>query len=285
MGGISTEEIADANGMTNATFSYQRHRRFSDQLLEVVEKYNIAWYSHDAHLDSGWEISWKVIYTDDAGTKETVYSDWYLLFPAGMLVEAPHVTAPPSISAAGDDDVWSPGERVEIRLTFSERMTVLAYDGMPSIGLILGGTEARRARYHLGNSTDTLIFTYALTQADGSHNSMLVPPNSLALNGGVIRSRENRLDAALTHNAAAVITQSRRQQAANTPATGGPGIDGTALADQTLTATTSGIEDEDGMTGAVFARQQKLSAGDRGHRQSVAYPTSGNSLTKIVPEG
>ncbi len=126
MGGISTEEIADANGMTNATFSYQRHRRFSDQLLEVVEKYNIAWYSHDAHLDSGWEISWKVIYTDDAGTKETVYSDWYLLFPAGMLVEAPHVTAPPSISAAGDDDVWSPGERVEIRLTFSERMTVLA---------------------------------------------------------------------------------------------------------------------------------------------------------------
>ena len=150
MGGISTEEIADANGMTNATFSYQRHRRFSDQLLEVVEKYNIAWYSHDAHLDSGWEISWKVIYTDDAGTKETVYSDWYLLFPAGMLVEAPHVTAPPSISAAGDDDVWSPGETVEIRLTFSERMTVLAYDGMPSIGLILGGTEARRARYHLG---------------------------------------------------------------------------------------------------------------------------------------
>ena len=196
-----------------------------------------------------------MIYTDDAGTKETVYSDWYLLFPAGMLVEAPHVTAPPSISAAGDDDVWSPGETVEIRLTFSERMTVLAYDGMPSIGLILGGTEARRARYHLGNSTDTLIFTYTLTQADGSHNSMLVPPNSLALNGGVIRSRENRLDAALTHNAAAVITQSQRQQAANTPATGGPGIDGTALADQTLTATTPGIEDEDGMTGAVFAYQ------------------------------
>ena len=240
--------------MTNATFSYQRHRRFSDQLLEVVEKYNIAWYSHDAHLDSGWEIRWKVTYTDDDGTKESIYSNWYLLFPAGQAAEAPHVTAPPSISEAGEDKVWSPGETVEIRLTFSERMTVLAYDGMPSIGLELGGTEARRARYHIGNSTDTLVFRYTLTQADGSHNAMVVPPNSLALNGGVIRSREARLDAALTHNGAAVITESQ-QQAANAPATGGPGISGSPLPGQTLTATTSGIQDQDGMTGTVFAYQ------------------------------
>ena len=252
--GISTEEIADADGMTNATFSYQRHRRFADQLLEVVEKYNIAWYSHDAHLDSGWEIRWKVTYTDDDGTKESIYSNWYLLFPAGQAAEAPHVTAPPSISEAGEDKVWSPGETVEIRLTFSERMTVLVYDGMPSIGLELGGTEARRARYHIGNSTDTLVFRYTLTQADGSHNAMVVPPNSLALNGGVIRSREARLDAALTHNGAAVITESQ-QQAANAPATGGPGISGSPLPGQTLTATTSGIQDQDGMTGTVFAYQ------------------------------
>ena len=45
------------------------------------------------------------------------------------------------------------------------------------------------------------------------------------------------------------------QQAANTPATGGPGIDGSPRAGETLTATTSGIADEDGMTGAVFAYQ------------------------------
>ena len=191
--GISIEEIADVDGMTNATVFYQRHRRFADILYEVVDKYNIAWYSHDAHLDSGWEISWKVSYTGDDGTRETMHSNWNLLFPAGMQVDAPHVTATPSISAAGEDKVWSPGETVEIRLTFNERMTVLAYDGMPSIGLNLGGTQARRARYHIGNSTDTLVFRYTLTQADGPHNAMVVPPNRLALNGGVIRSRENRL--------------------------------------------------------------------------------------------
>ena len=41
----------------------------------------------------------------------------------------------------------------------------------------------------------------------------------------------------------------------NTPATGGPGITGTVQAGETLTATTDGIEDEDGLTGAVFAYQ------------------------------
>ena len=51
-----------------------------------------------------------------------------------------------------------------------------------------------------------------------------------------------------------MITQSQ-QQTSNTPATGTPGIDGSPLPGQTLTANTSGIQDEDGMTGAVFAYQ------------------------------
>ena len=46
-----------------------------------------------------------------------------------------------------------------------------------------------------------------------------------------------------------------QHQGVNSPATGGPGIAGSLRAGQTLTATTTGIEDEDGMTGAVFAYQ------------------------------
>ena len=41
----------------------------------------------------------------------------------------------------------------------------------------------------------------------------------------------------------------------NSPATGGPGISGTPLIGETLTATTSGIQDEDGLTDADFAYQ------------------------------
>ena len=44
-----------------------------------------------------------------------------------------------------------------------------------------------------------------------------------------------------------------QQQAANTPATVEPGIDGSPGVGRTLTATTSDIEDEDGLSGAVYA--------------------------------
>ena len=51
-------------------------------------------------------------------------------------------------------------------------------------------------------------------------------------------------------------------QAANSPATGWPGIIGTAQAGETLTATTDYIEDEDGLTGAVFNYQWVRSDAD-----------------------
>ena len=44
-------------------------------------------------------------------------------------------------------------------------------------------------------------------------------------------------------------------QQANSPAAGGPGIQGVARAGETLTATTSGIRDDDGLDNAVFAHQ------------------------------
>ena len=46
-----------------------------------------------------------------------------------------------------------------------------------------------------------------------------------------------------------------QNQAANSPATGGPGIIGNVWAGETLTATTDGIEDEDGLADADFAYQ------------------------------
>ena len=53
----------------------------------------------------------------------------------------------------------------------------------------------------------------------------------------------------------AVYARTGQMQSSNTPATGGPGITGTVGAGETLTATTDLIEDEDGLTSAVFAYQ------------------------------
>ena len=93
--------------------------------------------------------------------------------------EAPAVAGSPALSEAGTDGAWTAGETVEVTLTFSEAVTVDTTDGTPSIGLDLGGTESRRALYLRGSGTTALVFAYTLTDADGSHTSLIVPIDSL----------------------------------------------------------------------------------------------------------
>ena len=119
---------------------------------------------------------------------------------AGALqAEAPTVASAPGVSAAGADGAWSPGETVEVTLAFSEAVNVDAAGGTPTVGLALGGTEARSATYLRGSGTAALVFGYTLADADGAHSSMAVTLNSLALNGGTIRSTSTGADAALSH--------------------------------------------------------------------------------------
>ena len=275
--------IADADGMTKAEasngFSYQ---------WTVIEPGNTTFVSNNrlflfwpSSWNQGTTISWKMTFTDDDGTTETVYSDQVCVVKPCEYQsstqqqqeepqrDAPYVLEPPSLSEPGDDNLWTPGEKVEISVTFDESMTVLAYDGVPSIGLNLGGTDARSAEYDRGNSTNTLVFSYTLTEADGSHNSMVVPANSLRLNDGVIQSRESRVAAVLTHEGKAVIRPPAQEQSdprepgggqieqesSNTLATGAPVIRGTVQVEQTLATSTSDISDADGITKATFSYQ------------------------------
>ena len=120
--------------------------------------------------------------------------------------EAPAITGAPALSEAGTDGVWAPGETAEVTLTFSEAVTVDTTGGTPSVGLSLGGTKARRATYRRGSGTTALVFGYTLTAADGSHSSLLVPIDGLALNGGAIRSQASGADAALGHLGAAKVS-------------------------------------------------------------------------------
>ena len=75
---------------------------------------------------------------------------------------------------------------------------------------------------------------------------------------------------------------SMQNQRANSPATGGPGITGTVQAGETLTATTDGIEDEDGLTGAVFAYQWVRSGADIEGAASSTYTMTGDDEGKAI---
>ena len=86
----------------------------------------------------------------------------------GTQGEAPTITGPPAVSESGTDGAWTAGETVEVMLTFSENIAVDTTGGTPSVGLSLGGTQARSATYLRGNGTTTLVFAYTLTAADGT---------------------------------------------------------------------------------------------------------------------
>ena len=111
-------------------------------------------------------------------------------------VAAPIIEGAPALSDADSDGQWTPGEAVQVTLTFSEDVNVDTTAGAPSIGLQLGGTEARSASYASGSGTKELVFSYTLTDADGTHSSIEVTANSLTLNGGTITSDSSGADAA-----------------------------------------------------------------------------------------
>ena len=118
----------------------------------------------------------------------------------------PTVDGTPSVSGAGTDAQWSVGETVRVTVAFSEAVDVGTNGGTPSVGVELGGssTAARSAAYASGSGTAELVFGYTLVQGDGSHSLMAVTPNSLALNGGTIRSAESQTNAQLAHNGTVV---------------------------------------------------------------------------------
>ena len=116
----------------------------------------------------------------------------------------PTIEGAPAVSDADPDGRWAPGDPVDVTLTFTEAVTVDVTAGTPTLELRLGGSSARRAGYHRGSGTPELVFRYTLTDDDGSHPSLVIPSDSLALNGGTIRSTETHADAELAHEAAAV---------------------------------------------------------------------------------
>ena len=147
---------------------------------------------YDAEYDYYWSTALDWSSTTELGL--------YLSLPAGMgnAMAAATVEGPPVLSEA-DAGPWTSGDTVEVKLTFSREVVVGTTGGTPSIGLRLSGTQAQQALYVSGSGTTVLVFGYTLSDADGSHDSLVVPRDSLALNGGTIRDRLAG-DAALAHD-------------------------------------------------------------------------------------
>ena len=183
-------------------------------------------------------------------------------------------------SSATDDVDWI---RVALRANVHYRFVydvACLHEGIiegiyDSDGALVPDSGSSIARKTDGTCTDlTMAFTapgdgdyYVAVTARGSY----YPENKRHPFGGVYG----------TLKVDGTITTSMGQRA-NNPATGGPGITGTVQAGETLTATTDGIEDEDGLTGAVFAYQWVRSDTDIEGAASSTYTMTGDDEGKPI---
>ncbi|MDE2638964.1 MAG: hypothetical protein OXI03_00110, partial [Chloroflexota bacterium] len=113
--------------------------------------------------------------------------------------DAPSVTAVEVTSDAGDDDTYALGEIITVTVTFSEAVDVT---GAPQLKIDMDPAEwgEKVVDYASGSGTTALAFTHTVVEPNISTQGIAVLANSLALNGGAIRSASSQTAAALAHD-------------------------------------------------------------------------------------
>ena len=101
-------------------------------------------------------------------------------------------------SDPGEDGGYGLNDEIVVELTFNEGVSAT---GTPQLTLDVGGRQRTAGYSGAGASTGQLLFTYTVAEGDADTDGIAVVANSLALNGGTIRSTQGSVDASLTHAA------------------------------------------------------------------------------------
>ena len=243
---VDTSGIVDADGLTNATFTYQWLADDADIAGATGSTYTLA----DA--DEGKAIKVKVSFTDDAGNDETLTS------AATDAVAA----APPENNEATGAPSISGTAQVGETLTVGTSGIVDA-DGLDNAAF---GYQWLADAIDISGATGS---TYTLADADaGKAISVEVSFTDDAGNGETLTSAAT--------DAVEAATQP------NNPATGAPSINGTAQVGEKLTADTSGVADEDGLDAVTFSYQWLAGdsdiSGATGSAYTLADADEGNTV-------
>ena len=223
----STSGIADTDGLTNVTYSYQWIRNDGSSDSDIAGATGPSYTLVDA--DEGKTLKVKVSFADDAGNDEQLSSA-----ATAAVAAAP---PPPNTPATGLSTITGTAQVGE---TLAADTTGIADD----------------------DGLDSAAFSYQWLAADAEINGATVSTYILvaADEGKAIKVQVSFTDDAgndeeLTSTATAAVAAAAAPSPTNTPATGLPTITGTAQVGDTLTAVTTGIEDADGLDSAAFTYQ------------------------------
>ena len=115
--------------------------------------------------------------------------------------EVPHTTRLLQVSSAGNDCLWTPGEKVVVTVNFNEAVTVDTTGGTPSLTLHLATRKPGVFVYDSGSGTRDLKFVYTVPSSVGSFYYLRAYDSTLVTNGGSITSTATGAAADLRHGA------------------------------------------------------------------------------------
>ena len=253
-----TSGIDDEDELTNVAFAYQWMRRDGSGDAAITAATGSTYTLVAA--DEGMSIKVKVSFTDDEGNPETLASD-----PTGAVALDPGpLTVFTVVDASTDPDT---------------PLGALVDGGTLILGNPTGGEYGVRVNTDSSHDDhdDIQKVVLALSGAKTEGKTKWDPPYSLYgdsgeenLDGEDLPAGSYDLQATVYDDDGDVLgiltvsfaveeyvppVQEQQAVAANTQATGQPIISGTVQVGETLTAETSGIADEDGLTNVVFSYQ------------------------------
>ena len=235
----SATGIADTDGLTNATFTYQWLADDADIAGATGSTYTLV------AADAGKAIKVQVSFTDDAGNAESLTS-------AATTAAA----LPPLTASAHDVPASHDGSAA---FTFELHFSETPNDGFSYKTLrdhaftATGGEVVKARRLERGKNVRWEI----TVQPSGNAGVTVALPatTDCSSQGAICTGDGRKLSSALEVTVPGPEASSQQSQQQNSAATGAPAITGTARVGETLTANTTGIADSDGLTRATFAYQ------------------------------
>ena len=232
-----TSPIDDEDGLTNVSYSYQWIAGGTDIGGATGSSYTLT------ASEQGKTIQVRVTFTDDANNEETLTS------AATVAVAA---AAPASLTAAFQDlpDSHDGSTTFTFRVLFSEDVGI-SYVNMRDDAFSLSEGDVTGARRVDGRND---LWEITVEPEDNSDVGITLPANRSCATTGAICTREDS-PRQLTNSPTATVTGPAEAPPTNTSAAGAPTISGTPQVEQTLTADTSSITDEDGLTNVSYSYQ------------------------------
>ena len=246
-----TSGVADADGLDNATFSYQ----WLADGAEIAGATGSSYTPADA--DEGKTIKVSVSFIDDAGNQETLSS-----------------AATDAVSVA--EPAEPPPAPANLTATVNADGSVTLAWGAPDDDSVSGYRILRRRP----SEGENALLVYV--EDTGSTTTFTDNDVTAGIQHVYRVKAVNAAGAGEQSNYVNVTTEEPRQPAQNAPATGAPGITGTVRVGETLTADTSGIADEDGVDNASFSYQWLADGADIQGATGSGYTLSASDQGKTI---